>query len=100
MVSHRQQSGAAPPVGDGLHERSAQWHQAVDGAARTAIPDGLRLTLPAARTAAVAALAAGEQQCSPFFDFRLHLDGQELHLEVRGSSDGAALLTDLFDMAT
>ncbi|MET9558261.1 MerR family transcriptional regulator [Streptomyces sp. NPDC006645] len=86
-------------TGDGLRERTAQWHEALDGAVRTAIPDGLRLTLPAARTAAVAALAADEQRCCPFFDFRLHLDGQELHLEVRAAADGAGLLTDLFGPA-
>ncbi|HEY9331971.1 MAG TPA: MerR family transcriptional regulator [Streptomyces sp.] len=86
-------------TGDGLGERTLQWHQAIDGAVRTYIPDGLRLTLPSARTAAVAALAADEQQCCPFFDFRLHLDGQELHLEVRAPADGTGLLTDLFGSA-
>ncbi|MCX5346089.1 hypothetical protein [Streptomyces atratus] len=86
-------------TGDGLSERTAQWHEAISGAVRTAIPDGLRLTLPAARTTAVAALAADEQQCCPFFDFRLNLDGQELHLEVRAPADGAGLLTDLFGPA-
>ncbi|NEE36100.1 MerR family transcriptional regulator, partial [Streptomyces sp. SID7982] len=34
--------------------------------------------------------------CCPFFDFRLHLDGPLLHLEVRAPADGDALLTDLF----
>ncbi|WP_437115401.1 MerR family transcriptional regulator [Streptomyces noursei] len=86
-------------TGDGLRERTAQWREAVDGGVRTAIPDGLRLTLPAVRTAAVAALAAAEQQCCPFFDFRLHLDGQALHLEVRAPAEGAGLLTELFGPA-
>ncbi|WP_239515955.1 hypothetical protein [Streptomyces sp. ICC4] len=44
----------------------------------------------------MAALAAAEQQCCPFFDFRLHLDGKVLHLEVRASADGTILLTELF----
>ncbi|MEU6764993.1 MerR family transcriptional regulator [Streptomyces sp. NPDC046853] len=83
-------------TGDGLRERTAQWREAVDGAARTAVPDGIRLTLPVERTARVAELAAAEQQCCPFFDFRLHLDGPRLHLEVRAPADGADLLTDLF----
>ncbi|MEU2026989.1 MerR family transcriptional regulator [Streptomyces sp. NPDC016469] len=86
-------------AGDGLHKRTAQWRQAVDGAVRTAIPEGLRLTLPVERTARVAELAAAEQQCCPFFDFRLHLDGPRLHLEVRAPGDGAGLLTDLFGPA-
>ncbi|WP_239517700.1 hypothetical protein [Streptomyces sp. ICC1] len=68
----------------------------VEGAVGTAVPDGLRFTLPAERTASVAALAAAEQQCCPFFDFRLHLDGKVLHLEVRASADGTILLTELF----
>ncbi|MEU6338639.1 MerR family transcriptional regulator [Streptomyces cellulosae] len=82
--------------GVGLHERAAQWRDAVDGAVRTSVPDGLRLTLPVDRTARVAELAAAEQQCCPFFDFRLHLDGPRLHLEVRAPAEGAELLADLF----
>jgi DNA-binding transcriptional MerR regulator len=95
----RTASVACSLAGDGLHERTAQWREAVDGAVRTAVPDGLRLTLPADRTARVAELAAAEQQCCPFFDFRLHLDGPRLHLEVRAPADGAGLLTDLFGPA-
>ncbi|MGW6055352.1 MerR family transcriptional regulator [Streptomyces sp. NPDC055189] len=86
-------------TGGGLHERIVQWREAVDGAARTAVPDGLRLTLPVDRTARVAELAAAEQQCCPFFDFRLHLDGPSLHLDIRAPADGAGLLTDLFGPA-
>ncbi|MEU1949001.1 hypothetical protein ACFW95_20715 [Streptomyces sp. NPDC059474] len=44
-------------------------------------------------------LAAAEQQCCPCFDFRLHLDGQELHLEVCALADGAGLLAELFTPA-
>ncbi|MFJ8753122.1 MerR family transcriptional regulator [Streptomyces sp. NPDC102441] len=83
-------------TGDGIGERTAQWHQLLDGAVGQDIPGGLRLTLPAARAGDVAALAAAEQQCCPFFDLRLHLDGQDLHLEVRAAADGADLLTALF----
>ncbi|WP_455752773.1 MerR family transcriptional regulator [Streptomyces cinereoruber] len=86
-------------TGDGLHEQAAQWHEALDGAVRAAVPDGLRLTLPADRTVRVTELAAAEQQCCPFFDFRLHLDGSRLHLEVRAPADGAGLLTALFGPA-
>jgi hypothetical protein len=46
--------------------------------------------------AAVAGLAAAEQDCCPFLDFRLHLDGPVLHLEVRAPSDAADLLAALF----
>jgi DNA-binding transcriptional MerR regulator len=83
--------------GEGLARRGADWRAALDGAAPPeAIPDGVRLTLPADRTAQVAALASAEQRCCPFFDFRLHLDGPVLHLEVRAPAEGAALLVALF----
>nr|WP_240673433.1 MerR family transcriptional regulator [Streptomyces sp. S10(2018)] len=86
-------------TGAGLHDRAAQWREAVGGAERTSVAGGLRLTLPVARTARVAELAAAEQECCPFFDFRLHLDGSRLHLEVRAPADGAELLVDLFGPA-
>ncbi|MFJ4870763.1 MerR family transcriptional regulator [Streptomyces sp. NPDC088757] len=83
-------------TGEDAHERAARWHEAVDGATRTEVPEGLRLTVPADRAVRVAGLAAAEQRCCPFFDFRLHLDGPVLHLEVRAPAEGRALLTDLF----
>ncbi|MER7815798.1 MerR family transcriptional regulator [Streptomyces sp. NPDC096153] len=81
---------------DGIGERTTQWQQLTGGAVRKAIPDGLRLSLPASRAGDVAALAAAEQQCCPFFDFRLHLDGRLLHLEVRAPADGSGLLAEWF----
>jgi len=86
-------------TGEGLHERTAQWREAVDGAAPAAVPEGLRLTLPMDRAVRIAELAAAEQRCCPFLDFRLHFDGPYLHLEVRTPADGTALLTDLFGSA-
>lgn len=83
-------------TGEGLHERTAQWREAIAGATRAAVPEGLRLTLPVDRVTRIAELAAAEQACCPFFDFRLHLDGPYLHLEVRAPADGGTLLTDLF----
>ena len=85
---------AAAPIAcsltdDGMAERAAAWREAVAGAGRTPIPGGLRLTLPAGRAAAVAGLAAAEQECCPFFGFLLRLDGQVLHLEVSAPADGA-----------
>ncbi|MFJ8313464.1 MULTISPECIES: MerR family transcriptional regulator [unclassified Streptomyces] len=84
---------------DDIGERTVQWQQLVDGAVRQTIPDGLRLTLPATRAGDIATLASSEQQCCPFFNFRLHLDGPVLHLEVRAPADRAALLADLFGSA-
>ncbi|MFF3671012.1 hypothetical protein [Microtetraspora malaysiensis] len=81
--------------GDGLADRLAQWRTLLHAAERKEIPDGMRLTLPAERAVAVAELAVAEQRCCPFFDFRLHLDGPVLHLEVRTPADGAGLLAGL-----
>ncbi|MFE3600647.1 MerR family transcriptional regulator [Streptomyces sp. NPDC059142] len=86
-------------TGAGARERVAQWREAVDGAVRAPLPEGLRLTLPVDRTARVAELAAAEQRCCPFLDFRLHLDGPYLHLEVRAPTEGTAPLMDLFGPA-
>jgi MerR family transcriptional regulator, copper efflux regulator len=83
-------------TGDGLGERATEWRRLTDGAKRQPIPDGMRLTLPAERAGPVAELAASEQRCCPFFDFRLHLDGPVLHLEVRAPAEGAGLLAALF----
>jgi MerR family transcriptional regulator, copper efflux regulator len=83
-------------AGGDLAERLRRWQQLLDGAERQEINEGARLTLPADRIAALAALAADEQHCCPFFDFRLHLDGPVVHLEVRAPADGATLLTELF----
>ncbi|MFC5745801.1 MerR family transcriptional regulator [Actinomadura rugatobispora] len=82
--------------GDGVTERAGQWRRLLSGAGREEIDGGVRLVLPAERTADIAALAAAEQRCCPFFDFRLHLDGPVLRLEVRAPDEGAGLLADLF----
>ncbi|MYX73021.1 MerR family transcriptional regulator [Streptomyces sp. SID3915] len=87
-------------TGGAYSERADLWHQVLEGAERRAVDDGIRLTLPADRAGAVAELAADEQQCCRFFDFRLHLDGHRLRLEVRAPADAAALLTELFGTAS
>lgn len=86
-------------TGENVTERVIRWRSALEGAARVAIPDGLRLTMPAERFTALAELAAAEQQCCPFFDFLFHLDGSELHFEVRAPAEGAELLADVFAAA-
>ncbi|MCO5997815.1 MerR family transcriptional regulator [Actinoallomurus rhizosphaericola] len=87
-------------TGPEVTERAAHWQRVLTGAEHEPIDDGVRLTLPAEHAAELAALAAEEQRCCPFFDFRLHLNGAVAHLEVRAPADGAALLTDLFGAAT
>ncbi|MEV6234875.1 hypothetical protein AB0L88_44110 [Saccharopolyspora shandongensis] len=84
----------------GITERAGQRQQLLSGAGHEEIDDGVRLVVPAERTSQIATLAAAEQRCCPFFDFRLHLDGPVLRLEVRAPAEGAALLTELFTPAS
>jgi DNA-binding transcriptional MerR regulator len=95
----RQAPAACSLSASGVEERASAWRALVAGAAREAIPDGLRLTLPAGRAAAAAGLCAAEQDCCPFFDFRLHLAGPVVHLEVRAPAEAAGLLAELFGSA-
>jgi DNA-binding transcriptional MerR regulator len=81
---------------DGRDERVDQWRRLLQGAGHEQIPGGCRLALPIERAAAVAALATAEQRCCPFLDFRIHLDGSLLYLEVRAPADGTGLLAELF----
>ncbi|MFG3013694.1 MerR family DNA-binding protein [Streptomyces cinerochromogenes] len=83
-------------TGDALGERTGRWHEVLAGATTEPIDEGLRLTLPIDRAGTVTELAAAEQQCCPFYDFRIHLDGRTLHLEVRAPAEGAAMLAELF----
>lgn len=83
-------------TGNAVTERVARWRSVLDGATRAEIADGLRLTVPAERFPALSELAAAEQQCCPFFDFRFHLDGSDLYFEVRAPAEGASLLADVF----
>ena len=78
-----------------MSDRIRQWQDLLAGAEHELIPNGIRLTMPSDRAAQVAELAAAELQCCPFFDFRLHLTGQQMHLEVRAPAEAATMLTGL-----
>lgn len=82
---------------DEIRDRTDRWRSALADAVRRQIPEGIELTVPIARLASVAELAAAEQACCPFLDFRLHLSGPDLHVQVRASAEGRAMLTALFD---
>lgn len=85
--------------GDDMRARVLQWHVLLDGAHREPIPGGVRLTLPAGRAAEIAGLAAAEQRCCAFFDFRLQLASPALHLEIRAPAAAAGVLDALFGSA-
>ncbi|HEY8455329.1 MAG TPA: MerR family transcriptional regulator [Actinopolymorphaceae bacterium] len=84
----------------GVAERVGQWRNVLAGATRAPIPNGLELTLPLQRIATIAELAAAEHACCPFLDFRLHLDGPHLRLQVRAPAEGRHMLAALFDAPT
>ncbi|MGW6606073.1 heavy metal-responsive transcriptional regulator [Streptomyces sp. NPDC055036] len=82
-----------------LGERTEQWRTLVARAERREeIDDGLRLSFPpdAELAGQLAAHAAAEQGCCPFFDFTLHLTPDALQLSVRAPESGAGMLADLF----
>ncbi len=99
--SHQRPSWRHAPVacsltGQQQEERAEQWRRVLAGAEQEPIPEGVRLSLPADQAGAVAGLAAAEQDCCPFFDFRLHLQNGCAHLEVRAPAEAADLVTALF----
>lgn len=95
----RQAPVACSLSADGRQERARAWRELVAGADREQIHGGMRLTLPVGRAGSAAELAAAEQECCPFLDFRLLLDGPVVHLEVRAPAEAADLVADLFDPA-
>lgn len=82
--------------GPARRDRARQWQDLLAGAGREPVPEGVRLTMASSLAAQVAEMAAAEQQCCPFFDFRIHLAGQRLHLEVRAPAEAASTLAALF----
>jgi DNA-binding transcriptional MerR regulator len=93
----------APPIActlddAGRVERVARWQALLANATgREAIPDGVRIGLPATLAGPAAELAAAEQSCCPFLDFCLRLADGELFLDVHAPSAAAVLLGELFD---
>jgi MerR family copper efflux transcriptional regulator len=78
-----------------MGSRITEWRDLLAGAQSEPVPGGMRLSMPADRAARAAGLAAAEQQCCPFLDFRLHLLAGRLHLEVRAPAGAAGLLAGL-----
>lgn len=79
-----------------LTERTERWHLVLSGSTVEPIDDGVRLTLPVERAGAFTELAVAEQQCCPFYDFRIHLDGGAMRVEIRSPEEGATILAELF----
>jgi hypothetical protein len=76
-----------------------EWQRVLATAvARTAIDGGVALQLPADpdTAAELGRLAAAEQECCSFFDFRLHLAGPVIEFEVRAPRNASDLVTAMF----
>jgi hypothetical protein len=79
------------------NDRVEQWRRLLTTAVRREPVDGgIRIVLPMEMAGQIAALAADEQQCCPFFDFVLHLADGRLAFEVRAPDTAAELVADVF----
>lgn len=76
-------------------------HMLARATSRTAIDGGVALHFPATPDVAgeLARLAAAEQQCCAFFDFRITIAGPAIVLEVRAPADAHDVVTAMFGAA-
>ncbi len=78
-----------------LTERTAAWRELLRDAPRADVPGGVRATLPTARLAAAAQLAADEQRCCPFYEITLTLHGPTFDLTITAPPTAAGMLDAL-----
>lgn len=84
---------------DAAYARIDEWRRLMAKAvARTSVEGGIALQLPADpdTAAELGRRAAAEQQCCLFFDFRLHLGGPVIDVEVRAPAEAGDVVTALF----
>lgn len=78
--------------------RLDEWDRLLAAATITALDDGGRIArLPADRAAEVARLVVAEQQCCPFFSFRLDFTGDTVELVAHAPAGAEASVAALFD---
>ncbi|MEC3979328.1 MerR family transcriptional regulator [Amycolatopsis sp. H20-H5] len=80
----------------GQDTRAQRWRELLGTAPRERITGGIRVELPAALASAVAELVVAEQQCCPFFAFRLRFAADVVQLLVQAPEQAASLLDELF----
>lgn len=97
---------AAPPIActlaaDQVGDQMAVWDEVLRQAAvRETIAGGLRIRFPRdTDVAALAALAASEQDCCRFFTFALQIGADDIALDVTGPADAQAFIDTLFGTA-
>jgi DNA-binding transcriptional MerR regulator len=98
----RQDAEPGPPIACTLTaadraDRIGQWRRLLGQAdEREPVDGGLAFGFPAGLAGRLAELAAAEQQCCTFLEFRLYLRAGLVRFEVRAPADGVALLASLF----
>ena len=88
---------------DAVSGRIDDWRRIVAKAPGcTAVDGGVALQFPVDGDTAgeLARLAAAEQQCCTFFDFRLHLAGPAIQFEVRAPDDASDVVAAMFGVPT
>jgi DNA-binding transcriptional MerR regulator len=84
--------------GSAYGDRIEEWRRLLDGAEVERLSDGGRAArLPAGRAVALAQLIVAEQQCCPFFSFRLTFAGAHIELVAHAPEGAEPLVTALFD---
>jgi MerR family copper efflux transcriptional regulator len=102
LTTRRRDAEPEPPIACTLAAAdqagpTGEWRRLLGQAdGREPVDGGLAFRFPAGLAGRVGELAAAEQQCCPFFEFKLHLAAGALRFEVRAPEDAAALLAGLF----
>lgn len=75
--------------------RGAEWRDLIDGAPRSEVHGGVRVTLATNELERTAALAAAEQECCEFYAFRIDLHGSTFDLTITAPPEARPMLDDL-----
>lgn len=92
---------ASPPLvcsldgGSDYADRIASWHQLLVDTQPVPVGSSIQVTLPIEQLQQTAALAAAEQRCCAFIDFRIDLHSSTFELTITAPARAVDLLTDL-----
>jgi DNA-binding transcriptional MerR regulator len=75
--------------------RNTEWRDLLDGAPRSEVAGGVRVTLTTSKFERAAALAAAEQACCGFYAIRIDLHGSTFDLTITAPPEARPRLDDL-----